>query len=302
MNRRDLLKSILAASAAPTLVSGLSAYADAPLIRKPIPSSGEKIPVVGIGTNRYGVDDNEQAKAPLKEVIAAFAKVAGGVIDTAPMYGRSETVIGELIAELKLGDHFFVATKCDVGGGDETKQQLASSQAKLASGKLDLVAVHNLTNWQSQLAVLREAKANKQIRYLGVTTSRDRQYAELETIMRNEPLDFVQINYSLADREAEPLLQLAQEKEMAVMINLPFGRGRLFSAVGDQSLPAWAAEFDAQSWGQFFLKYVVSHPAVTCAIPGTTKLKHLKDNLGAAQGRLPTAEQRKQMEAFFDAL
>ncbi|MBX2835441.1 MAG: aldo/keto reductase, partial [Gammaproteobacteria bacterium] len=191
---------------------------------------------------------------------------------------------------------------CDVEGGNVTRDQLASSEQKLHSGTLDLVAVHNLKHWREQLPVLQAAKQAKQIRYVGITTSRDRQYEEFKEVLASEKLDFMQINYSLADRDAQPLLELAAEKGVAVMINLPFGRGKLFDAVQGQELPDWAAEFDADSWGQFFLKYVVSHPAVTCAIPGTTKVRHMQDNLNAAQGRLPNAEQRKKMEQFYDSL
>jgi diketogulonate reductase-like aldo/keto reductase len=302
IKRRSLLKALAAVTAASAGRSTLAEVQQGALAVKNIPSSGEAIPIIGIGTNRYGVADTADTLAPLKEVLAALAEAGRCVIDTAPMYGRSETVIGKLINSLGLGQDFFIATKCDVSGGEETLQQVTDSEQKLASGQLDLVAVHNLKNWQTQLPVLRQAKEKGRIRYIGVTTSRDQQYQELEKIMRNENLDFVQLNYSLADRDAEPLLQLAIEREMAVMVNLPFGRGKLFDAVRSRSLPSWAAEFDAVSWGQFFLKYVVSHPAVTCAIPGTTKLRHLQDNLNAARGRLPNAEQRNQMEGFFDSL
>lgn len=301
LRRRDFLKVVSASTLTfPNL--GRAEEGSTDLIRKAIPSSGETIPVVGIGTNRYGVGDDLDAMKPLRAVLAEFAKVGGGVIDTAPMYRNSESVLGSLIEELQAGDNFFVATKCDVEGNDSTRSQLASSEQKLASGTLDLVAVHNLKHWQEQLPVLREAKEEGRIRYVGITTSRDSQYEEFTAVLENEPLDFMQINYSLADRDAEPLLKLAQERGVAVMVNLPFGRGKLFSAVAGEALPEWAREFDANSWAQFFLKYVVSHPAVVCAIPGTRKVRHLYDNLAAASGRLPNAEQRQKMEEFFDAL
>jgi aryl-alcohol dehydrogenase-like predicted oxidoreductase len=300
LSRRSLLKAGLATIATAPATPLLSA--EQGLIRKPIPSSGETIPVVGIGTNRYGVGDDKAALAPLRETLKSFANIDGGVIDTAPMYGSSESVLGRLIGEINAADRFFVATKCDVGGGKETREQLASSAQKLRSGKLDLVAVHNLKAWRDQLPVLREAKQAGSIKYVGITTSRERQYVEFEAVLRQEPLDFMQINYSLADRNAEPLLQLASERGVAVMINLPFGRGRLFSSVEGQPIPAWAAEIGIDSWGQFFLRYVISHPAVTCAIPGTRKPHHLEDNLNAARGSLLSAKQRTMMEQWFDQL
>lgn len=301
LSRRTWLKAAgLASISAPQI--GSTSQIELPLNTKKIPSSGEAIPIIGIGTNRYGVGDDIEAMQPLKAVLETFAAAGRGVIDTAPMYRNSESVLGQLIKELGLADHFFIATKCDVEGGNVTRDQLASSEQKLHSGTLDLVAVHNLKHWREQLPVLQAAKQAKQIRYVGITTSRDRQYEEFKEVLASEKLDFMQINYSLADRDAQPLLELAAEKGVAVMINLPFGRGKLFDAVQGQELPDWAAEFDADSWGQFFLKYVVSHPAVTCAIPGTTKVRHMQDNLNAAQGRLPNAEQRKKMEQFYDSL
>ena len=301
IERRDFLK-IAAASTLP-LTAKINASNQQPaLIRKPIPSSGETIPVVGIGTNRYGVGDDVDAMRPLRDVLSEFSKIEGGVIDTAPLYRNSESVLGRLIKELGISENFFVATKCDEVGADATRNQLVSSEKKLESGTLDLVAIHNLRHWQQQLPVLREAKEDGRIRYLGITTSRDSQYAEFKQVLESEPLDFMQINYSLADRGAESLMTLAQERGVAVMINLPFGRGKLFSAVASARLPEWSAEFDAGSWAQFFLKYVISHPAVVCAIPGTRKVRHLRDNLAAATGRLPNAKQRQAMEEFFDGL
>jgi len=300
ITRRNLLKSAALLSA----VNSVPLFAeDTELISKAIPASGERIPVIGIGTNRYGVGNDIEAMKPLRAVLAKFAEAGGGLIDTAPGYRNSESVIGKLIDELELNKQFFISTKCDSNGGNATSEQIASSETKLKSGKLDLISVHNIRNWQDQLPVLQEAKAEGKIRYVGITTSRHRQFDEVGDIMQSEKLDFVQLNYSLADRKAdEHLLKIAADQGIAVVTNLTFGRGKLFSAVKGQTLPQWAAEFDARSWGQFFLKYVVSHPAVNCAIPGTTKLHHMVDNLGAAQGKLANAEQRKQMEDFFDEL
>ena len=297
--RRTLLKSAALLAATP-----ITAHARAtPLISKPIPSSGQRIPIVGIGTNRYGVGGDTTALRPLKDTLAKFAEFGGGVIDTAPSYRSSETVIGRLIRELGLQDAFFIATKCDTGGGEETRSQIQASEARLNSGPLDLVAVHNIHDWQQQLPVLRDAKSAGKIRYVGITTSRHAQFEAVGDIMQSEQLDFVQLNYSLADRGAEQrLLKIAADKGIAVMVNLVFGRGKLFSAVKGQTLPDWATDFDATSWAQLFLKYVVSHPAVSCAIPGTTKVHHLLDNLQAAQGRLPDATQRARIEKFFTTI
>jgi aryl-alcohol dehydrogenase-like predicted oxidoreductase len=309
LNRRTLLKSAAVLAATPTSLLTHSVFAQSQnnlvssLITKSIPSTGEKIPVIGIGTNRYGVGDDPAAMAPLKETLAKFAEYGGKLIDTAASYGSSESVIGNLVEQLNFKDQFFIATKCDSSGGQATRTQIASSAAKLKSGPLDLVYVHNIRNWQENLAVLREAKAAKQIRYLGITTSRSSQYDDFAKVLESEPLDFVQVNYSLDDREAEKrILKLAADKGVAVVANLTFGRGRLFSAVKGHDIPEWAAEFDATSWARLFLKYVVSHPAITCAIPGTTKIHHLEDNIGAAMGRLPNAEQRQQIEAFYNTL
>ncbi len=301
ITRRKLLKT---GAAMTTLPFGLTlADNSSPRITKVIPSSGERIPVIGIGTNRYGVGDDQQALKPLRETLNKFAEFGGGLIDTAPMYRSSETVLGNLINELNLSDQFFIATKCDVEGGDETRKQLHSSREKLQSDGLDLVAVHSLKHWKKQLPVLKEAKASNEIRYIGVTTSRGSQHQEVVKVMQQEPLDFVQVNYSLGDRAAEDtILGAAQEKGIAVMANLSFGRGKLFKAVNNQSLPEWVSEFDATSWAQVFLKYVVSHPAVTCSIPGTTKVHHLIDNMGAAMGRLPDAKQRLKLEQWFDKI
>ncbi len=306
LNRRTLLKSAALLATTPTSLLSHAAFSqtqNSPLITKAIPSTGEKIPVIGIGTNRYGVGNNPTAMAPLKETLARFAAYGGKLIDTAPSYGSSESVIGNLVEQLDFKDQFFIATKCDRSGGQETQTQINSSTNKLKSGSLDLVSVHNMRNWQKNLPILREAKAAKKIRYLGITTSRSSQYSDMANILESESLDFIQVNYSLADREAEKrILKLAADKGVAVVANLTFGRGSLFSAVKGHEIPTWAAEFDATSWARLFLKYVVSHPAITCAIPGTTKIHHLEDNIGAAMGRLPNAEQRQQIEVFYNTL
>ena len=276
------------------------AYGQAlPLLRKAIPSSAEEIPVIGLGTaRRY-----EQPAPGLRETLARFGALGAAVIDTAPVYGDAEGVVGELLDGLQLRPRLFLATKVSISGREAGVRQIEQSFRRLRTAKIDLIAVHNLRDTQTHLATLRELKRLGRIRYVGITTSSDRQYAEFEQTMRREPLDFVQVDYALDNRSAgERILPLAAERGTAVMVNLPFGRGRLFAAVRGKPLPPWAAEIDCASWPQFFLKYIVSHPAVTCAVPGMARPEYVVDNLGAARGRLPDAAMRRRMESFIDAI
>lgn len=272
------------------------------LIKKPIPSSGELLPAIGIGTNQYLVG-SEAENALLRDTIAAFSENGGQVIDTAPVYHSSETILGQVIGELGLRDRLFLATKAHLSTDKGGVARLENSFRQLQTDTLDLVQSHSLLGVESMLPVLQEYKQDRRIRYVGITTSRNEQFPEILEWMRKTPLDFVQVNYSLANREAaEKILPLAADKEIAVLVNIPLARGRLFKAVGDRPLPDWAIELGCASWAQFFLKYVISHPAVTCAIPGMTKARHVIDNLGAATGRLPDEAQRQRMERYFDAL
>ena len=276
------------------------AYGQAlPLLRKAIPSSAEEIPVIGLGTaRRY-----EHPAPGLRETLARFGALGAAVIDTAPVYGDAEVVVGELLDGLQLRPRLFLATKVSISGREAGVRQIEQSFRRLRTAKIDLIAVHNLRDTQTHLATLRELKRLGRIRYVGITTSSDRQYAEFEQTMRREPLDFVQVDYALDNRSAgERILPLAAERGTAVMVNLPFGRGRLFAAVRGKPLPPWAAEIDCASWPQFFLKYIVSHPAVTCAVPGMARPEYVVDNLGAARGRLPDAAMRRRMESFIDAV
>lgn len=277
-----------------------------PLIAKAIPASGEKISVVGLGTNAYGVSSAADLAAR-REVLRRMPELGSTVVDTAPSYGRSEEVIGELVEGLGNRNKLFFATKVTAAGDDIAigKRMLEDSFRRLRTDHIELIEVHNLNGIDVLMPVLAEMKAAKRIKYTGVTTSRDNQHGALVEAMRKYQPDFIQVNYSLDDREsAAQILPLAQELKIAVLVNVPFGgrRGSLFSRVANTPLPAWAADIDVASWGQFFLKYVVSHPAVTCAIPGTTKVSHLEDNQRAARGRLPDAAMRKRMEAFWDDL
>ena len=272
------------------------------LIKKTIPATGEAIPAIGLGTNRYAVG-SDQENALLRDALEVFHRLGGRVIDTAPMYRSSESILGQLVAELDHGDEVFLATKADRAVDKGGIERLEESFKKLRTDTLDLVQSHNLIGAESMLPVLREYKQEGRIRYVGITTSRNAQFAEFLEWMERGSLDFIQVNYSLADRAAaDRILPLAREKGMAVLVNLPLGRGRLFKAVDGKPLPDWVAEFQCESWAQFFLKYVISHPAVTCAIPGMTKAPHVMDNLGALTGRLPDAAERMKMEALFDGL
>ncbi len=283
------------------------ASAASPLIRKAIPKSGERLPVVGLGTNNYSPKTPEE-RAARRDVIAALTAGGASVIDTAPSYRESEQTLGELIGEIGNRRQIFLATKVTARGGtrEEGIAMLDNSFRMLRTETLDLVQVHNLVGTAVLLPLLREQVAAKKIRYVGITTSQDAQYAEMTSIMKNEALDFIQIDYSLGNRGAgDELLPLAADRGMAVLINLPFGGrrdGNLFSRVRGQELPGWANEIGVKSWGQLFLKYVISHPAVTCAIPGMTRLANLEDNLAAARGTLPDAAMRRRMESWWDSL
>jgi aryl-alcohol dehydrogenase-like predicted oxidoreductase len=304
ISRRAFNKAGLGAVSLAALGGGNAIAGPEHLIRKAIPSSGELVPVIGLGTNRYGVGDDAEKRAVLRAALKRFHELGGTVIDTAPSYRSSEAVLGDLIADLGIRDDLFVATKTDkTPGGDATDAQMRDSQARLQTEAFDLMQVHNLKGTTEALARMREWKQDGRIRYIGITTSRAAQYEEFEKVMRAEDLDFIQINYSLEQREAaDRLLPLAADRGVAVMINRAFGGGRIFNKVGDEPLPEWAQEFGAESWAQFLLKYAIGHPAATLSIPGMTKLHHVDDNFGAAHGRLPDAGERKRQEAFYDAL
>ena len=304
LNRRELLKIGLCAGASVLLPSGGLLAQAGPLIRKKIPSTGETLPIIGIGTaRRYEQIHTEAEKAPLRDTLRQFKELGGTVIDSSPTYGTAEAVVGDLVDELKIRDSLFVATKVSTSGRQAGIDQIQQSFKRLRTAKIDLIAVHNLRDTKTQLQTLRELKQAGRIRYIGITTSFENQYPEFEQTMKAETLDFIQVDYALDNRNAdERILPLAAERGTAAMINLPFGRGRLFNAVQGKKLPEWAAEFDCKTWAQFFLKYIVSHPAVTCAVPGMAKAEYAVDNLGAARGRLPDTAMRRRMEKFIDGL
>ena len=273
------------------------------MLSRPIPSTGETIPAIGLGTWRvFDVGGSPSERAPLKDVLRNLVEVGGRVVDSSPMYGAAESVVGDLAAELAITDKLFLATKVWTSGRDAGAAQMEQSLKRLRAPRLDLIQIHNLLDWRTHLRTLREWKAAGRIRYLGVTHYTSSAYDELERVLRAETLDFVQVNYSLGEREAERrILPLARDRGVAVLANRPFAEGGLFQRVRAQAVPSWAAEFDCESWAQFFLKWILADPAVTCAIPGTSRPQHLVDNLRAAAGRLPDAAMRDRMAAHIGA-
>jgi aryl-alcohol dehydrogenase-like predicted oxidoreductase len=274
------------------------------MLTRAIPSTGEKLPVIGLGTwQAFDVDLTADNRRQLEDVLSLFVKLGGGVIDTSPMYGHAEDVIGELTAALGIRDKVFLATKVWTRGRENGMKSMERSMALLQTKRIDLMQVHNLVDVQTQLATLREWKAQGRIRYLGITHYEAGAFADVEKIMRSEKLDFVQINYSLMEREAEErVLPLAQERGVAVIVNRPFGGGDLFSRTRSKPLPDWAAEFGCHSWAQFFLKWIVANAAVTCAIPATDKPRHLEDNMVGGIGALPDAKMRQRMVELVSSL
>jgi aryl-alcohol dehydrogenase-like predicted oxidoreductase len=307
-SRREALKAGAGAAVAlGTSMAGTNVFAQSgTLIQKTIPSSGEMIPPIGIGTNRYGVGESEEERAPLRDTMARFVELGGKVMDTAAVYGTSESVIGDLAAELDIRDRLFFVTKTDIRGQVQGEQGLQMAIDKMRTDMIDAFLVHNFANTANELAVMREWQQEGRIRYIGASTSSENQHGEMEQLLLDEEVQIIQINYSLGDRRsADRILPLAADRGVAVMVNIPFGgggRNSLFDAVEGRQLPEWAADFDCQSWGQFFLKYIISHPSVTVAIPGTRQVDHVNDNFGAAMGRLPDAAERRRQEEFFDSL
>jgi aryl-alcohol dehydrogenase-like predicted oxidoreductase len=310
MRRREAAKIIGGTVAGLALpIRARAANESTTMLARIIPSSGEKLPVIGLGTWRaFDVDLTTDNRRQLEEVLSLFVKLGGRVIDSSPMYGRAEEVIGELTAALGIrdkvaiptrsgsGDGIFLATKVWTHGKENGIKSMERSMALLRTKRIDLMQVHNLVDVQTHLATLREWKQQGRIRYLGITHHEAGAFPDVEKIMRSERFDFLQINYSLMEREAEQrILPLAQERGVAVLINRPFGAGDLFGKVRSKPLPGWATEFDCRSWAQFFLKWIVAHPAVTCAIPATDKPAHLEDNMQGGVGRLPDENMRRQM-------
>lgn len=307
LTRRKLLGLGLGAGTAALgghwiLLGAAEKTAKAPLNMAVIPSSGEQVPAVGLGTVDFQGVPGRDDLSVLRQTLEVFHRFGGRLLDTSPNYGNSENVLGALLAELRIRDDVFMATKVDREERSAGEERMAGSIQRLR-GTVDLMQVHNLRGTDVQLETMTAWKKDGRFKYIGITTHRDSQHAEIEATMRRYPLDFIQVNYSLADRAAaERLLPLAQDQGIAVLVNRPFGKGGLFRAVRGEALPDWAADIDASSWGQVFLKYVMGHPATTIPIPGTSKPHHAEDNAGALYGRLPDAALRAEMERYLDHL
>ena len=304
MHRRNFLKAVAAGVLGARTLAG-TAGATEGLITRPVPRSGERLPAIGMGSwLTFDVGDDAASRTRRVEVLRAFFARGGAVIDSSPMYGSSEEVIGHCLAQLDYPRSLFSATKVWTWGGLLGRAQMDASRDLWGVPRFDLMQIHNLLDWDTHLETLRAWKAEGKIRYIGVTTSHGRRHEDLLEIMRHQDaLDFVQFTYNLLDREAEQhLLPLAAERGLAVVINRPFRRGALFDHVAGKALPAWAGEFGCANWAQFFLKFIVSHPAVTCAIPATTQVAHMHENMGAAYGEVPDAKTRRRMVSFVAAL
>ena len=301
-NRRRFLAA-LAAAPVPAWMPPAAAQPPAPL-RRAIPATGEELPVIGVGSwITFNVGAAAAARAPLFPVMQTFFERRGAMIDSSPMYGTSEAVIGDLLARVPRRQRLFAATKVWTYGRSAGERQMESSRQLWGVPRFDLVQIHNMLDWETHLETLRAWKAAGRVRYIGITTSHGRRHEEMERALTREQFDFVQFTYSLYDREAERrLLPLAAERRIAVIANRPFDGGDMFNAVKGKPLPPWAGEFDCANWAQYFLKFIVSHPAVTVAIPATSKVAHMAENMGALQGRLPGPEIRRRMAQHFESL
>jgi aryl-alcohol dehydrogenase-like predicted oxidoreductase len=309
LNRREWLALTLATGAS-AMLDPTALLAQRRLLTRAIPSSGEQLPLVGLGSSAtFSQVASAEDVTALREVFKTLVDQGAKVFDTAPSYGASEEVAARIVNELGLADKIFWATKVNAarqGGTADAaaaRAQINASFNRIKKAKIDLIQVHNMGDVRTQLPILKELKQQGRVRYIGVTTTFEPQYAELIATMRNEPLDFVGVDYAIDNREVEAtILPLARERKIGVLCYAPFGRTRLFRRVGDRPLPDWAREFDAATWAQFFLKYVAGHPAITVVTPATSQAKNMVDNIGGAIGTLPDEAMRKRMVAFVEAL
>jgi aryl-alcohol dehydrogenase-like predicted oxidoreductase len=305
--RREALGLALGGAAA--LLVGGPALAQTRLLTRAIPKTGEQLPVIGLGSSAtFSQVARSEDVTALREVLTTLTSMGGSVFDTAPSYGASEEVAGRIAGETGLTSQLFWATKVNVARGGpadpaEARAQIEQSFARIGKPEIDLIQVHNVGDPPTQLAVLKELKAAGRVRYIGITSTSEDQYPTLMSVMRNEPIDFIGVDYAVDNREAEnAILPLAQEREIGVFVYAPFGRTRLFRRVGDRPLPDWAGEIDASSWAQVFLKWIVGHPAVTVVTPATSQAKNMLDNLGGGLGRVPDQAMRQRIGTFIDAL
>jgi aryl-alcohol dehydrogenase-like predicted oxidoreductase len=293
-SRRKILKLI---AGVPAMALIPPARATEPPLKRPIPKTGELLHAIGLGTwQTFHVGGDAGGRVAARDVLTRFVKAGGQMVDSSPMYGSSESVVGDLAAGLGVEKSLFLATKVWTSGREAGIRQMEESMRRMRTKRLDLIQVHNLTDVKIQLNTLREWKAQGRIRYLGITHYHEGAYPELERLIKSEQLDFAQFNYNVATTAAETrLLPVCAEYQTAVIVNRPFEEGELFRRVKGRELPKWAQEFDCNSWAQFFLKFILAHPAVTCAIPATRNPDYLVDNMGAAMGRLPDAAMRRRM-------
>ena len=302
-SRREVLRAMALGTVAP-LLRPLSALAQADPVTRTIPSSGEKLPVVGLGTwITFNVGDDTELRDECAAVIRAFFREGGRMIDSSPMYGSSQAVVGYGLARLGRAAGVFSADKVWISSGSRGRQQIAESAAHWGVPRFDLLQVHNLLAWEEHLPTLLAMKAEGRVRYVGITTSEGRRQAEIEQVMTSRPIDFVQVTYNVLDREVEErLLPLARDRGIAVIINRPFREGALIRQVERHPLPPFAAEVAAANWAQLLLKFIVSHPAVTCAIPATSRVAHVIENMGAASGPVPDEAMRRRIAAHVERL
>ena len=303
-NRRQVLTSMAALGVAAKLGIGRALAAPGAALKRAIPASGEQLPVIGMGSwITFNVGGSTKLRDRRVQVLEAFFEAGGGMIDSSPMYGSSEDVIGYCLKRIPDTSAMFSATKVWTVSKALGIQQMETSERLWGTKRFDLLQIHNLLDWETHLATLRDWKAQGRVRYIGITTSHGRRHGDLAEIMAKEPLDFVQLTYNILDREAEKrLLPLAAERGLGVIVNRPFRRGALFDRFETKPLPDWAGEYEIRNWAQFLLKFIVSHPAVTCAIPATSRVEHMRENMGAARGPLPDAKTRARMIAYVESL
>ncbi|MES9962920.1 MAG: aldo/keto reductase [Candidatus Sedimenticola sp. 20ELBAFRAG] len=303
MKRRQFL-GLLGAGVGVLASGTISAANQTGLLRKAIPSSGERIPAVGMGSSiTFNVGSDPAARDQRSAVLGAFFKQGGGLIDSSPMYGSSEAVIGHGLGRQSDVSGLFSATKVWTSAGEDGPSEIEASRRLWGVKRFDLLQVHNLLAWEEHLETLLSMKEQGRVRYVGITTSHGRRHSDLEEIMKDRPIDFIQASYNILDRELEQrILPLAVERGIAVIANRPYRRGGLIDHVKRYPLPGWAREFDCTDWAGFLLKFIISHPAVTCAIPATSRVDHMLENIGAMHGRLPEPDMRRRMSAYIEAL
>jgi diketogulonate reductase-like aldo/keto reductase len=298
-NRRRTLRMLAAAGACAVLRPSAAQAQPRTILTRPIPTTGEALPVVGLGSwITFNVGDDTVARDACTDVMRKFVESGGRTIDSSPMYASSQDVIGYGLRKAALTGRIFSADKVWTSSGAQGREQIEQSRRKWQVGRFDLLQVHNLLDWQEHLPTLFAMKAASQLRYVGITTSEGRRHGDMEQLMRSQAIDFVQVTYNPVDREVEErILPLARDRGIAVIVNRPFRQGALLRALARQALPPWAADIDCTSWAQFVLKFIVSHPAVTCAIPATTSAAHVRENMNSAYGRLPDEALRLRMIA-----